>query len=176
MRRSNSGDFFEDSLKNPMYIAVGSVAGLVVVILFCFVVWNVTHTGNDELVLNNQTEASVEIPSMAESTDEVVEQNGEPENEGDPEAESIADLIAEGSNDQGVEFTEVDDYVTALEVTNMRSEPSTAQGLNTVVAKLSNGERVHRIGINEEIGWSKLIYNDQIVYASTAYLIEVENE
>ena len=71
-------------------------------------------------------------------------------------------------------FVEMDDYVTAKEITNMRSEPSTAQGVNTVVAKLSNGEAVHRIGMNEEVGWSKLIYNDQIVYASTAYLLEVE--
>ena len=58
----------------------------------------------------------------------------------------------------------------------MRSEPSTAQGVNTVVAKLKNGEKVRRIGMNEEVGWSKLIFNDQIVYASTAHLLKVEEE
>lgn len=174
MRRNSSGDNFEDALRNPLYIAMGSVVSILVVILFCFVVWNATHSGNDDLALNNQSEPSVEIPAMAENTDEVVQPTAEPEVEEDAEAEAIETLIAEGSNDQGVTFTEVDDYVTALEVTNMRSEPSTAQGVNTVVAKLNNGEAVHRIGINEEVGWSKLIYNDQIVYASTAYLLEVE--
>lgn len=174
MRRSNSGDTFEEGLRNPLYIAMGSVVSLLVVVLFCFVVWNVTHTGNDTVVINNQPEPSVEIPSMAESTNEIVEPSVEPESTADAEVEYIETLIAEGSNDQGVEFTKVDDYVTAVEVTNMRSEPSTEQGVNTVVAKLSNGEAVRRIGINEEVGWSKLIFNDQIVYASTAYLLEVE--
>ncbi len=174
MRYNSGGDNFEDALKNPLYIAMGSVVGILVVFLFCFVVWKVSHSGNDELVLNNQKESEVEIPSMTESMDEVIAPVATPEVVVEPEAESIATLIAEGSNDQGVEFKEVDDYVTALEVTNMRSEPSTAQGVNTVVAKLSNGEAVRRIGINEEVGWSKLIYNDQIVYASTAYLLEVE--
>ncbi len=174
MRRNSSGDNFEDALKNPLYITMGSMVGLLVVFLFCFVVWNVSHSSEDKLVLNNQTESEVEIPSMAESSEEVVVPGVEPEIVQDAEVESIEKLIAEGSNDQGVAFTETDDYVTALEVTNMRSEPSTAQGVNTVVAKLNNGEVVRRIGINEEIGWSKLIYNDQIVYASTAYLLEVE--
>lgn len=172
--KRNSGDTFEEGLRNPLYIAMGSVVSLLVVVLFCFVVWNVTHTGNDTVVINNQTESSVEIPSMAESTDKIVEPSVEPESTVDAEAESIETLIAEGSNDQGVEFAQIDDYVTAVEVTNMRSEPSTAQGVNTVVAKLNNGEAVRRIGINEEVGWSKLIYNDRILYASTAHLLEVE--
>lgn len=174
MRHNGSSDSFEDALKNPLYIAMGSVVGILVVFLFCFVVWNVSHSGNEELILNNQADSGVEIPAMAESSDEVVTPGVEPEPEIDAKEESIAALIEEASNDQGVEFAEKDDYVTALEVTNMRSEPSTAQGVNTVVAKLSNGEKVHRIGINEEVGWSKLIYNDQIVYASTAHLLEVE--
>ena len=174
MRHNSGGDNFEDALKNPLYIAMGSVVGILVVFLFCFVVWNVSHSGNDTLVLNNQKEQEVEIPSMSESTDEVVVPSVEPEIVQDAEKESIEKLIAEGSNDQGVSFAEIDDYVTAIEVTNMRSEPSTAQGVNTVVAKLSNGEAVHRIGINEEVGWSKLIYHDQIVYGSTAHLLEVE--
>lgn len=175
MRRNSSGDNFEDALKNPLYITMGSVIGVLVVFLFCFVVWNVSHSGNEELVLNHQADSEVEIPSMAESTDTVVVPSVAPEEvQQDEVAESIETLIAEGSNDQGVVFTETDDYVTALEVTNMRSEPSTAQGVNTVVAKLNNGEAVRRVGMNEEVGWSKLIYNDQIVYASTAYLVEVE--
>ena len=176
MRHNSGGDNFEDALKNPLYSAMGSVVGILVVFLFCFVVWKVSHSGNEELVLNNQKETEVEIPSMTESMDEVLAPVATPEAVVDAEAESIATLIAEGSNDQGVEFKEIDDYVTAVEITNMRSEPSTAQGVNTVVAKLKNGEKVRRIGMNEEVGWSKLIFNDQIVYASTAHLLKVEEE
>lgn len=172
--KQNNNDSFEEILKNPAYVAMGGVVCVLVVILFCFVVWNVTHAGNDDVVVNNQTTNSVEIPAMDESSDVVLENTMESEEEEDQVAESIEQLLAEESNDQGVAFTEVEDYVTALEVTNLRSEPSTAQGVNTVVAKLNNGEKVRRVGINEEVGWSKLIYNDQVVYASTAYLVEVE--
>ncbi|MBQ7776574.1 MAG: hypothetical protein IJ379_11705 [Lachnospiraceae bacterium] len=174
--KQSKGDYIEDYLKNPAYVAMGGVVFLLMVILFCFIVWNVTHAGNDKIVVNNQTENSVEIPSMGESVDDIVEPSEVPEATPEPDAEkeSIETLLAEGSNDQGVVFTEVEDYVTAVEVTNLRSEPSTAQGVNTVVAKLRNGDNVLRVGMNEEVGWSKVIYNDQVLYASTAYLIVVE--
>ena len=174
MKQNN--DSFEEVLKNPMYVAMGSVVSLLVVILFCFVVWNVTHAGNDDIVVNSQASNSVEIPSMDDSSDVVLDTDVEPEVDEDEIQESIENRVAEESNDQGVVFTEVEDYVTALEVTNLRSEPSTAQGVNTVVAKLTNGEVVRRVGMNEEVGWSKLIYNEQVVYASTAYLLEVDTE
>ncbi|MBQ6696115.1 MAG: hypothetical protein IJN16_05365 [Lachnospiraceae bacterium] len=176
--KSNNGDYFDEYLKNPAYIAMGGGVFLLIVVLFCFIVWNATHDGNNDLVVNNQTENSVELPSMGESVEDVVELPPEPvaTPEPDVEKESIEELLAEGSNDQGVVFTEVEDFVTAVEVTNLRSEPSTAQGVNTVVAKLRNGVNVRRVGINEEVGWSKVIYNDQVLYASTAYLLVVEEE
>ena len=68
----------------------------------------------------------------------------------------------------------MDDWITAKEVTNLRSEPSTEKGVESVVVKLSNGTAVHRVGINEETGWSKIVYEDGIVYASTAYMVEAE--
>ena len=34
MRRNSSGDSFEDAMKNPLYIAMGSVVGILVVFLF----------------------------------------------------------------------------------------------------------------------------------------------
>ncbi len=176
--KQNNGDYFEDYLKNPAYIAMGSVVFLLIVVLFCFVVWNVTHSGEDRVVINNQTDNTVELPAMGESVDEVVETIVTPQETPLPETEkeSLEKLLAEGSNDQGVIFTEVEDYVTAVEVTNLRSEPSTAQGVNSVVAKLHNGVNILRVGINEEVGWSKVIYNDQVLYASTAYLKVVETE
>ena len=172
--RRNQSETLEEALKNPAYIAIGGGVCLLIVVLFCVIVWNVTHQKDDKLVMNNTTNNTVEIPSMGESVEEDVVVTPAPEVEVDAEAESLQQLIAEKSNDQGLVFTEVDDWITAKEVTNLRSEPSTEKGVESVVVKLSNGEAVRRIGINEETGWSKIIYEDTIVYASTAYMVEVD--
>ncbi|MBR3825746.1 MAG: hypothetical protein IKJ39_11195 [Lachnospiraceae bacterium] len=172
--KHNNGDTFEEALKNPAYIAMGSGVFLLVVVLFCVIVWNSSHANKDTLVLNQPAGNTVEIPSMGERiTDEVIVTPA-PEVVTDTEEERIKQLIAEKSNDQGLVFEPVDDWITAKEVTNLRSEPSTEKGVESVVVKLSNGTAVRRVGINEETGWSKIIYEDGIVYASTAYMVEAE--
>lgn len=172
--RRNQSETLEEALKNPAYIAIGGGVCLLIVVLFCVIVWNVTHQKDDKLVMNNTTNNSVEIPSMGESVEEDVVVTPAPEDIVDAEAESLQQLIAEKSNDQGLVFTEMDDWITAKEVTNLRSEPSTEKGVESVVVKLNNGDVVRRIGINEETGWSKIVYEDTIVYASTAYMVEAE--
>ena len=172
--RRNQRESLEEALKNPAYLAIGGGVCLLIVILFCVIVWNVTHQKDDKLVMNNTTNNSVEIPSMGESVDEDVVVTPAPEAVADAEAESIQQLIAEKSNDQGLVFEPMDDWITAKEVTNLRSEPSTERGIESVVVKLSNGEAVRCIGINEETGWSKIVYEDMIVYASTAYMVEAD--
>ncbi len=173
MKQNN--DTFEEILKNPLYIAMGSVVGLLVVVLFCVIVWNVAHieseqTVNPDLLVQTddteEPEQDVVVPTVTATP--------APTEAPDPEAEALEKLIAEKSNDQGVVFTEINDIVTATGVTNLRSEPSTNQKEKTVVDQLENGVNAKRIGYNEEVGWSKLVYKDQIVYASTAYLVVVE--
>ena len=173
MKRNNV-DTFEEVLRNPAYIGLGSVVSLLVVVLFCFIVWNVTHSGPEKPVMNQQNNNTVEIPSMGESVTEEIIVTPSPEVVIDEQEENIKQLIAEKSNDQGLVFTETDDWITAKEVTNLRSEPSTEKGVESVVMKLNNGDVVRRIGINEETGWSKIVYEDMIVYASTAYMVEAE--
>lgn len=173
MKHSN-GDTLDEIMKNPTYVAMGGGVIILVVVLFCMIVWNGTHRTNEELIMNNSSTNTVEIPSMGESLEEEVLVTPMPEEVVDEEKESIEQLIAEKSNDQGIVFKEIDDWITAKEVTNLRSEPSTARGVDTVVVKLNNGEPVRRIGIDEASGWSKVIYEDQIVYASTAYMVEAE--
>ncbi len=174
MKRSSNGDSFEELLSNPAYVAMGGVVSLLVVVLFCFIVWNVSHQSDNNLVVNNQSSNTVEIPSMDESSDEIVAATPIPVQEVDEEQEELDKLVREESNDQGLVFEEMNDWVTAVEVTNLRSEPSTSQGINTVVVKLENGVAVRRVGINLEVGWSKLIYDDKVVYASTAYLVDID--
>ncbi len=165
---------YEEELKNPMYIAIGAVVFLLVVVLFCVIVWNVTHSGDDELVIKDDAVQKEETEEPEITLPPVVD-TPEPEATADPAELAIQKIIEEKSNDQGVVFTEIRDTVTAVGVTNLRSEPSTAKKQETVVGTLNNGQNLVRVGYNDDIGWSKLVYNNTIVYASTEYLTILEN-
>ena len=72
-------------------------------------------------------------------------------------------------SDGSMTFIEVNDTVTAKDVSNLRSTPSTSEEGN-VVGQLKNGETLTRTGRNYDTGWSILNYNGQTVYAVSAYL------
>ncbi len=63
-------------------------------------------------------------------------------------------------------FTSASGQVTAKEVTNLRSEPSSD---STLVATIKNGEFVERVAESPK-GWTRLLYNGQTVYAKTSLL------
>lgn len=65
-------------------------------------------------------------------------------------------------------FTQVDEEVTAKDATNLRNIPSQGED-STVVYTLKNGESLKRTGVSDS-GWSRLIYNEQTVYAVSSYL------
>lgn len=65
-------------------------------------------------------------------------------------------------------FTQVDEQVTAKESTNLRSAPSQGED-SQVLYTLQNGEVAQRIGISSS-GWSKLIYQGETYYAVSSYL------
>lgn len=65
-------------------------------------------------------------------------------------------------------FTSVEEEVTAKDSTNLRNIPSQGED-STIVYTLKNGETVKRTGVSES-GWSRLIYNEQTVYAVSSYL------
>lgn len=65
-------------------------------------------------------------------------------------------------------FTEVDEVVTAKDVVNLRDRPG--QGADSVVlSTLSNGETAQRTGVSSS-GWSRLVVNGQKVYAVSSFL------
>lgn len=171
--KQNKGTF-EDVLKSPLSIAMGSVIFLLVVVLFCTIVWKVTHAQSEENINQNLLADTEDVIEQEPEVAPVVTATPQPTQAPDPETEALQKLIEEQSNDQGVVFTDTHDVVTATGVTNLRSEPSTDKKEETVVAKLENGVTAVRVGYNEEIGWSKLVYEDMVVYASTAYLVVVE--
>lgn len=65
-------------------------------------------------------------------------------------------------------FTEVSDTVTAKEEVHLRDKPSQGSDSN-VIATLKNGQTVTRTATSNS-GWSRLVYNGQIVYAVSSYL------
>ena len=73
-------------------------------------------------------------------------------------------------------FTDCDDYISPKNYVNLRLEPSTSQGNDTVHARLNYGEVVHRTGYSAEAGWSRVEYNGQVVYVVTSYMIIVTVE
>ena len=73
-------------------------------------------------------------------------------------------------------FTECDDMVTPKEYVNLRTEPSTTQGEATVGCRLNNGEVAHRTGISEEMGWSRVEYDDQILYVVSSFVNVVTDD
>lgn len=107
-------------------------------------------------VEESQESSDSNISDSTNSSDSAGVQGGDSEENGDEEA-------------FGMTFTTVEEIVTAKDVTNLRSAPSSASA-DTVVAKLSNGETAKRTGINEESGWSRLEYNGQTVYAVSSLL------
>ncbi len=70
---------------------------------------------------------------------------------------------------EGHEFTPKRDRVTAKEYVNLRVLPTTD---SESVGQLKSGEFLERTAASNK-GWSRLIYNGQVVYAVTSYLSNV---
>lgn len=71
-------------------------------------------------------------------------------------------------------FRDVNDRITAKDVVNLRSLPSTMDPNCVVVGQLKKGDVIIRTGINEDVGWSRVIWNGQILYCISSYLEVVE--
>lgn len=172
MRRNNEEErvsTLEDEKLNPMQTLVMMIVLVVVVVIFCFAVWKITHANHSGNLPGTNVENSIDSIADWGVQSSVPETSSDLALEPDS-AEEDPDL----ENPQGMEFEKVDEFVTAKEVTNLRSEPSTDQGQLTVITQLSNGQNAHRIGINPNTGWSQLEYNGQVVYAVSQYLTTVE--
>lgn len=168
----NSG---RNKKEEPVYLLIGGVVIIVFVVLFCVIVWSITHRKENDIVIDGSsvvTEESSSDPSASTDVVAPVESSSEVEES----SEEVGVDYNDTSNDMGLIFTAVEDVVTAVDVTNLRSEPSTSQGQATVITQLHHGETAIRIGREDTTGWSKLVYDGQIVYASTNYLIVVEDE
>ncbi|MDO4293501.1 MAG: GH25 family lysozyme [Eubacteriales bacterium] len=75
--------------------------------------------------------------------------------------------IVEANPEVGMNFTEVDETVTAKDQTNLRNLPTT-EG-SQVVYTLKNGETAQRTATSPS-GWDRVIYNGQRLYAVHSFL------
>ncbi|MFI3212353.1 MAG: GH25 family lysozyme [Eubacteriales bacterium] len=83
--------------------------------------------------------------------------------------ETVTDQVVVDGVIITTQFADVNENVTAKEVTNLRNIPSVDNAAARVVGELKNGDVIVRTGISDN-GWSRLLYNDQVVYAVSSYL------
>lgn len=85
-----------------------------------------------------------------------------------PRKDRKAPEEVEADREALMDFTQVDELVTAKSETNLRDIPS--QDIDSqVLASLKNGEVAQRIAISSS-GWSKLVYQGSTYYAVSSYL------
>lgn len=75
-------------------------------------------------------------------------------------------------SDVGMEFEAVLEQVTTTKALNLRTLPSTERSDSKVVVKLEAGEVLTRTGVNEELEWSRVMYQGQTLYCVSWYLTE----
>ena len=81
---------------------------------------------------------------------------------------SIAVENAEYNVEALMNFSEVNEEVTAKDKTNLRNRPSQEEN-STIVTTLKNGEIAIRTGISAS-GWSRITFNDTTYYAVSNFL------
>ena len=74
----------------------------------------------------------------------------------------------EANVEVGVNFTEVEEQVTAKDEVNLRNTMEQGSDDN-IVGSMKNGETAVRTGVGNN-GWSRIIYNGQTVYCVSNYL------
>ena len=140
-----------------------------------------TEAQTENSIIENETLTNVTVEETQESTEFVETEQAKEEEIETMEQSTIEETTTEVlqsektnvqepvSGNESMEFVEISDTVTAKDVTNLRSVPSTLEEGN-IVLQLMNGEVISRTGINEAYGWSRLDYNGQTVYAVSNYL------
>ncbi len=182
----------KEGLKIPGKVTILTSAGLVIAAaIICLLLWHFTHldresnteargenTPVEDFAEESVCEATAQEPEAEEVTNDLMSEEStltESREEVPPQSTVEEELVEsreaeEGEQEHtGMQFTEVSEEVTAKDVTNLRLTPSTLE-LENVVAQLKNGEVLLRTGINIDAGWSRLLYNGEVVYAVSRYV------
>ena len=74
------------------------------------------------------------------------------------------------TNEIETQFESISDKVTPKEKVNLRRLPSVEDPAAVVVATIHKGDVVERTGINRDVGWSRVIYNGEVLYCVSSYV------
>ena len=124
----------------------------------------ISDSGWSRVIFNGQTYYAV---SSYLTTDLSVKQ---PETSKEPEATQPSETPETPDDGIQTQFTDVDELVTAKEAVNLRTLPSVTHENSQVVVQIVNGEVIRRTGINNDVGWSRVEYNGQVLYCVSSYL------
>lgn len=180
---------------NPLKIILVMLVMAVLAFLITVVIWNYKHPENpvkkvlakrpavtvETLLPEYITDVEAPVASTSSEAKTLTGDETETEDEEEIKESQEAEVVTvEGDKVKTKDghvffFHEKDDYVTAKDYVNMRTEPSTGQGDKSVVGKLENGTVVHRTGISSEGSWSRIEKGTQILYVSTSYLVAAED-
>ncbi len=109
-------------------------------------------------LLTTQIESPADKPSGEPKTDKSASNTGTSQDKV---------VTADGRT---IYFLPCDDTVSPKMEVNLRLEPSTSAGNDSVDCRLAYGETAHRTGYDPESGWSRVEYNGKVLYAVTSYL------
>lgn len=84
--------------------------------------------------------------------------------------ENAPPAATDGSEEIETQFEPIHDRVTAKVEVNLRRLPSVEDPGAVVVATIKNGEIVERTGINRDVGWSRVVYNGEVLYCVSSYV------
>lgn len=80
-------------------------------------------------------------------------------------------VLVSAENAANVQYLDVNEVVTPNTTVNLRTAPGTDNPA-TIVVPINPGDTIFRTGIGNN-GWSRVLLNDQVLYAYTAYLQKV---
>lgn len=176
-------DYLEEEGHHSIAMIIGGIVLLVIIIVLCIMIWQLSHkdktdqgavqqSKEDTLVSDNilgEPKESGEDDPLSPDGQENEGQNGASSGSDQQTGQPAQESSQQSGNAVTMTFRDVDETVTAKELTNLRSEPSTARD-DTVVVQLKNGQTAKRTGINTEAGWSRLEYDGQVLYAANSLL------
>ena len=71
-------------------------------------------------------------------------------------------------------FTSVDDQISPNIKVNLRTRPTTEEGASEVVTTVYSDAVLHRTGIDESLGWSRVEWDGRSLYCYTEFVSPVE--
>ena len=89
---------------------------------------------------------------------------------GDSDEPAPTEQHSSDTNEVETKFEEINDRVTPKVEVNLRRLPSVEDPRAVVVASIKNGDIVQRTGINRDVGWSRVIYNGEVLYCVSSYV------